>query len=93
MTDLVKCERGKGVYILSIPRYKCWGFNEYQHLLTFYLPSLKAVRLVISEYMAQYGYSERDFILRYFNTGLIVSKDCEAPHFNIIDVDVADAMH
>lgn len=92
MIDLVKCERGKGVYVLTLHRYPCYGIHEAVCSTTFYLPSKNSVRMLVRMYVAQYGYRLTDFTLRYFNTGLIVSKDCDAPHFNVVDVDVAEAI-
>lgn len=92
MTDILKLERGKGVYVLTLHRYPCFGVSDAVCSTTYYLPSKKSVRLLVKMYLSQYGYRLADFTLRYFNTGLIVSKDCEAPHFNVIDVDVAEAI-
>lgn len=92
MTDILKMERGKGVYVLTLHRYRFYGISHAGCTTTFYLPSKKSVRMLVHMYVAQYGYNVRDFTLCYFNTGLIVSKDCDVPHFNIIQVDVQEAI-
>lgn len=92
MTDLIKMEPGKGVYVLTLHRFPCFGASEAVCSTTYYLPSRMSVRLMVKMYQAEYGYRLSDFTLRYFNTRLIVSKDCDAPHFNIIDVDVQEAI-
>lgn len=92
MTDLIKLERGKGVYVLTLHRVHTFGECEHDFSTTYYLPSRKSVRMLVKMYMTEYRYSISDFTLRYFNTGLIVSVDCDAPHFNVVDVDVAEAI-
>lgn len=47
MTDLIKLERGKGVYVLTLHRFPCFGKSEAVCSTTYYLPSRKSVRLMV----------------------------------------------
>lgn len=92
MTDLLKMERGKEVYVLTLNRIHIIGESEHSLCTTYYLPSKKSVRLLVRMYISQYGYRLTDFTLRYFNTGLVVSEDCDAPHYNLVNLGLDKVM-